>query len=93
MNRSNTRIGGNMYRFSRWLAAAGALLFIASCAQSVGDVNRVQPNVTKKADLLDGVIYLASPDSLRANDLTGFIFLLLSLYNENRGLGGRVPRN
>ena len=46
-----------MYRFSRWLAAAGALLLIASCAQSVGDVNRVQPDVTKKADLLDGVWY------------------------------------
>ena len=38
----------------RWLAAAAAALFAAGCAQSNGDLNRVQPNVMKKADLLDG---------------------------------------
>jgi len=43
----------------RWraLAAAAAALFAAACTQSNGDINRVQPNVTKKADLLDGVWY------------------------------------
>lgn len=44
----------------------------------------------RKADLLDGVIYMASPDSLRSNDLTGFIFKLLGLYNEIKNIGGRV---
>lgn len=38
----------------RWLGAALAALFAAGCAQSVGDVVRVQPNVVRKADLLDG---------------------------------------
>ena len=50
----------------RWraLAAAATALFAAACAQSNGDINRVQPNVVKKADLLgdqskpgDGVWY------------------------------------
>lgn len=39
---------------ARLLAAALATLFVAGCAQSNGDINRVQPNVVKKADLLDG---------------------------------------
>ena len=38
----------------RWLAAAAAALFAVGCAQSNGDLNRVQPNVMKKEDLLDG---------------------------------------
>ncbi len=45
------------HNFSRWLAALAASAMVAGCAQSVGDINRVQPNVTKKADLLDGVWY------------------------------------
>ncbi len=39
---------------TRWLAASLCALFAAACAQSNGDINRVQPNVVKKADLLDG---------------------------------------
>lgn len=39
---------------ARWLAAAAATLFAAACAQSNADINRVQPNVVKKADLVDG---------------------------------------
>lgn len=38
---------------TRWLALAGAAL-LAACAQPNGDINKVQPNVTKKADLLGG---------------------------------------
>jgi Met-zincin len=41
-------------RSPRWLALA---LLAVGCAQSNGDVNRVQPNVTKKTDLLDGQWY------------------------------------
>ena len=46
-----------MNRFpTRWLALTGAALF-AACASPNGDINKVQPNVTKKADLLDGRWY------------------------------------
>jgi|APLak6261679142_1056127.scaffolds.fasta_scaffold00076_42 hypothetical protein len=38
----------------RWLGAALTLLFVVGCAQSNGDVVRVQPNVVRKSDLLDG---------------------------------------
>lgn len=44
----------------------------------------------EKADLIDGVIYMASPDSLDADDLTGFVAFLLRGYNAARKLGGRV---
>jgi Uma2 family endonuclease len=44
----------------------------------------------QKADLLDGVIYMASPDSIRSNDLTGFIEYLMRGFNAARKLGGRV---
>ncbi len=48
-----------MNRHSTWRsmkigAVAATLLFAASCAQSNGDVVRVQPNVVRKSDLLDG---------------------------------------
>ncbi len=43
--------------YARRLAAAALALFAAACAQSNGDVNRVQPNVTRKSDLLDGEWY------------------------------------
>jgi hypothetical protein len=50
--------GGTMTRRStnwRWLAvAAVTALFAVGCAQSNGDVVRVQPNVVRKSDLLDG---------------------------------------
>lgn len=39
---------------ARLLAASLTTLFVVGCAQSNGDLNRVQPNVVKKADLLDG---------------------------------------
>jgi hypothetical protein len=42
---------------ARWLAAGALALFAAACAQSNGDVNRVQPNVVRKSDLLDGEWY------------------------------------
>jgi Uma2 family endonuclease len=44
----------------------------------------------QKADLLDGVIYVASPDSRRSNTLTGFIDFLLRGYNAAKNLGGQV---
>lgn len=44
----------------------------------------------QKADLLDGVIYMASPDNTDANDLTGFVAFLVRGYNDARRLGGRV---
>jgi len=42
----------------------------------------------QKADLIDGVIYMASPDSRRANSLTGFLYRLIAGFVEARGLGG-----
>ncbi len=42
---------------SRLLGALAAVVLAAGCAQSVGDVNRVQPNVVRKSDLLDGQWY------------------------------------
>ncbi len=42
------------FTWSRWLAPVATALFLAACAQSNGDVNRVQPNVIRKTDLLDG---------------------------------------
>ena len=41
----------------------------------------------QKADLLDGVIYMASPDTRRSDRLGGFIKVLLQGYAEIRGLG------
>ena len=44
----------------------------------------------QKADLIDGVIYVASPDSLRSNTLESFLLRLLEEYNEHKGCGGRI---
>jgi Uma2 family endonuclease len=44
----------------------------------------------EKADLIDGVIYMASPDTLRNNDLNGLIHYLLRGYIAARRLGGKV---
>ncbi len=44
----------------------------------------------EKADLIDGVIYMASPDSRRANKLTGFVCWLFQGFLEARGIGGDV---
>ena len=47
----------------------------------------------QKADLLDGVIHMASPDSLRANDITAFLLYLLRGFNTARRLGGKALVN
>jgi Uma2 family endonuclease len=44
----------------------------------------------QKADLIDGVIYIAPPDSLRANELTGFVLWLFEGFLEARGIAGDV---
>lgn len=41
----------------------------------------------QKADLLDGVIYMASPDSLEANDLFFFLGTLMRTYASRKKLG------
>ncbi len=41
----------------------------------------------QKADLLNGVIYMASPENIDANDLFGWLFAVLSIYAEERNLG------
>ncbi|MFZ5472176.1 MAG: hypothetical protein ACOZIN_22320 [Myxococcota bacterium] len=58
---------------TRWLAAAGAALLAAACAQSTGDINRVQPNVIKKSDLLDGTWYFRNTVT-KTPATTGFTF-------------------
>lgn len=47
----------------------------------------------QKADLLDGVIHVASPDSLRANDITAFVLYLIRGFNAARRLGGKALVN
>lgn len=47
----------------------------------------------QKADLLDGVIYMASPDSRRANELTSFLDGLLRMFISAKGIGGEVYVN
>jgi Uma2 family endonuclease len=41
----------------------------------------------QKADLLDGVIYMASPDSPEAADVNGFLHTLLNFFVRKRKLG------
>lgn len=41
----------------------------------------------QKADLIDGVIYMASPETLRQNRLTGFLWSLMRAYCEANDLG------
>lgn len=47
----------------------------------------------RKADLIDGVIYMASADSRRANQLTSLVSSLLEMFVAHRGLGGEVYVN
>ncbi len=47
----------------------------------------------QKADLIDGVIHMASPDTLRANELTGFVYWLLQGFVDARQPGGKVLVN
>ena len=56
---------------------------------SVEDFCHLVPD-GQKADLIDGIIYMASPDSRRANKLTGFVYRLLQDYVDARGIGGDV---
>ena len=44
----------------------------------------------QKADLIDGVIYMASPDSKINNTLNGFLFKLISGYSEAKDIDGFV---
>jgi Uma2 family endonuclease len=44
----------------------------------------------QKADLLDGVIYVASPDSSFANELASNLIALIRMYDGARKLGGKV---
>ncbi|MDX1946239.1 MAG: Uma2 family endonuclease [Pirellulaceae bacterium] len=42
----------------------------------------------QKADLIDGVIYMASPDTTRSNALTGLIYYLFEGFTAARDIGG-----
>jgi Uma2 family endonuclease len=44
----------------------------------------------QKADLIDGVIYMASPDTRRSNNLTKFLSNLISDYLDAKNLDGEV---
>ena len=44
----------------------------------------------QKADLLGGVIYIAPPDSLTSNTLTGFLNCLMHGYVDAKDIGGHV---
>jgi len=44
----------------------------------------------RKADLIDGVVFMASPDTKINNTLNGFLFKLISDYIEARGIDGFV---
>ena len=41
----------------------------------------------QKADLIDGVIYMASPENTEANDLFGWLFMVVRGYARRRKLG------
>lgn len=62
---------------------------VADDLVTVEEFYRLVPD-GQKADLIDGVIYMASPDSRRANRLTGFVFYLFQGFLEARGIGGEV---
>lgn len=68
---------------------------------AMGDIEEPAPLVTvdefhaligdgQKADLINGIIYMASPDSLEANDLNAFLCFLMRGYVAARNLGGKV---
>jgi Uma2 family endonuclease len=44
----------------------------------------------QKADLIDGVIYMASPDSLDADDVQGFLRSLIHTFIAAKDIGGRI---
>jgi Uma2 family endonuclease len=43
-----------------------------------------------KGDLIDGRIYMSSPDSIANNDLGNFLFVLFQGFSRRRKLGGKV---
>lgn len=57
----------------QWLMLVGSVFLGASCAQKNGDINRVQPNAMKKADLLQGVWYFRNTVT-KTPATTGFTF-------------------
>lgn len=44
----------------------------------------------QKADLIDGVIYVACPDSKRANEINSFLVSLMQMYVSAKHLGGKI---
>src|SRR5262249_54747598 len=44
-------------------------------------------NEDQKADLIDGVIYMASPENTDANELFGWLFIVMELFVEEYQLG------
>ena len=50
-----------MHVLRKWFVAAlalGALSMVGACAQDVGDIDRTQPDLVKKSDLLEGEWYV-----------------------------------
>lgn len=47
----------------------------------------------QKADLIDGVIYMASPDNIEGNDICGWLYRLLGDYLDEKELGGKPSIN
>jgi Uma2 family endonuclease len=56
---------------------------------TVKEFHRLVPD-GQKADLIDGVIYMASPDTRRSNRLNTFVGFLLEGYMATRGIAGEV---
>lgn len=56
---------------------------------TVDDFFRIIPD-GRKADLLNGVIYMASPDSIQSNRLTRFVAVLMDGYINFKQVGGEV---
>ncbi|MBY0524308.1 MAG: Uma2 family endonuclease [Gemmataceae bacterium] len=56
---------------------------------TVNEFYRLVPD-GQKADLLDGVIYMASPDSRPANKIANLIYFLMEGFNAARKFGGEV---
>jgi hypothetical protein len=79
---------------ANWELAAKEQIMIQRSPQSTGLVDyetyRELVKDGEKADLIDGVIYMASPDTKLSNTLNGFIFQLLSGYFDAKEIDGFV---
>lgn len=62
---------------------------IADDLVTVDEFYRIIPD-GQKADLIDGVIYMASPDTDRSNDITAFVVVLIRGFAAARRLGGKT---